>query len=204
MAAIHANGVDLHYEVEGDGPPLVLVHDHGSDHLTWDRVAPALTASFRVLRYDRRGHGRSGSGVGAADRRRHEDDLAALVERVHDGPAYVAGDAFGGSVSLGLAARRPELVRALTAHQPPVATDLDLDALASYAGPLLISQGSSAPPLLRHSVDRLGERVPSAATASVIGAGHAPHRSHPHAYAQLVTTFLGNAAANDLTAAIRS
>jgi pimeloyl-ACP methyl ester carboxylesterase len=176
-----------------------------------------LTASFRVLRYDRRGHGRSGRSSGIASRRQHEDDLVALIEQVHGEPAYVVGNSYGGVISLGLAARRPELVRAVTVHEPPIvsvaeggergrdaesATDLDLDALASFGGPLLLTEGSAGPPVFKHVVGRLAELLPNAGSASVIGAGHAPHLSHPAAYAQLVTTFHGNAAARDLVASI--
>ena len=281
MAAIHVNGIDVHYEIDGDGPPLVLVHGHWGDRLVWDAIARPLTHSFTVLRYDRRGHGRSGHQRGPAYRHQHEDDLAALIERVHGEPAYVVGNSYGGLISLGLVARRPDLVRAVTVHEPPAvsaadtgelaylagdaqrafhevasritagdveagirhfmeavalgpggwqllpeqlrwlahanaeayvadlrdpyATYLDLDAVADFSGPLLLTKGSAAaPPVFQQLVERLAERLPNAASATVVGAGHGPHLSHPQAYAQLVTTFLGNAAARDLVTAIRS
>jgi pimeloyl-ACP methyl ester carboxylesterase len=59
MAVIDVKGIDLHYEVQGDGPPLLLVHGGWSDHQSWHAVAPALADSFRVVTYDRRGHSRS-------------------------------------------------------------------------------------------------------------------------------------------------
>jgi pimeloyl-ACP methyl ester carboxylesterase len=280
MAAIHVNGIDLHYEIDGDGPPLVLVHGHWGDRLVWDAIAGSLAHSFTVLRYDRRGHGRSGQEQGPAYRRQHEDDLAALIERVHGEPAYVVGTSYGGLISLGLVGRRPNLVRAVTVHEPPAvsvadtgelaylagdaqrafeevatriasgdvesgtrhfmeavalgpggwqllpeqlrwlalanaeafaadysdpyATYLDIDAVADFGGPLLLTKGSAAPPVFQQLVERLAELLPNAGSATVVGAGHGPHLSHPQAYAQLVTTFLGNAAARDLVTAIRS
>jgi pimeloyl-ACP methyl ester carboxylesterase len=118
MPAIHINGVDLHHEVEGHGPPLVIVHGAWTDHVVWGEMARRLASSFRVIRYDRRGHSRSERPPGAYLRRQHEDDLAALIERLDAAPAYLGGSSYGGLVALGLAARRPDLVRAVAVHEP--------------------------------------------------------------------------------------
>ncbi|MER7463807.1 alpha/beta hydrolase [Streptomyces sp. NPDC097981] len=119
MARARVNGVDLFYEVAGEGEPLVLVHGSWVDHENWQRVVPRLAQSFRVLVYDRRGHGRSESLPGQGSRRQDEDDLGSLIE-AFGAPAHVAANSFGASTALGLAARRPELLRSLTAHEPPL------------------------------------------------------------------------------------
>ncbi|MFF0218007.1 alpha/beta fold hydrolase [Streptomyces vinaceus] len=49
-----------------------------------------------------------------------EDDLAALIESLGDAPVHVAGNSFGASAVLGLAARRPELFRTIAVHEPPL------------------------------------------------------------------------------------
>ncbi len=102
----------------GDGEPLVLVHGGWSDRHNWQTVAPALARSFRVVAYDRRGHG-SSKGVSPGPRRAQEDDLAGLIESL-GGSAFVAATSFGASIALGVAARRPDLVRGLVAHEPPL------------------------------------------------------------------------------------
>lgn len=122
MPAININGVDLHYEIEGQGPPLVLVHGSWSDHTTWSRVAPLLSDSFRVIRYDRRHHSRSAPSPEPRTRRDDEHDLAALIETLAPGGAHLVGNSFGGLVVLGLAARRPELVLSVSVHEPPAAS----------------------------------------------------------------------------------
>lgn len=53
------NGADLYYEISGDGPPVVLLHG-GLCHLgQWDDLSARLSREHQVIRYDRRGHGRS-------------------------------------------------------------------------------------------------------------------------------------------------
>lgn len=121
MATTTVNGVKLFYELDGSGDvPLVLVHGSWSSHETWELVAPALRERFRVLTYDRRGHSASERPAGQGSV--HEDvaDLAALIQELDLTPAYVAGNSFGASITLRLAAGRPDLVRGVSAHEPPL------------------------------------------------------------------------------------
>ncbi|MFE2408259.1 alpha/beta fold hydrolase [Kitasatospora sp. NPDC059408] len=120
MPRARVNGVDLYYELAGGGDPLVLVHGSWGDHFNWVPVLPALAERYRVLVYDRRGHSRSERPPGQGSRTEDEDDLAALVEELGLAPAHVAGNSFGASTALGLAARRPGLFRSLVAHEPPL------------------------------------------------------------------------------------
>ncbi|RVU22318.1 alpha/beta hydrolase [Streptomyces antnestii] len=121
MPQVHANSVNLFYETVGDGEPLVLVHGSWNDHTSWQPAIEAdLRASFTVVSYDRRGHGESEKVPGQGTRRQDEDDLAALIEELGHAPAHVAGNSFGASVVLGLAASRPELFRSITVHEPPL------------------------------------------------------------------------------------
>jgi pimeloyl-ACP methyl ester carboxylesterase len=110
--------VDLYYELTGSGHPLVLVHGGWTDARAWQFVGPALAESFQVLAYDRRGQSRSQRPAAPAPRHTHEADLAALIEAFDLAPAYQVGTSYGGSISLGLAARRPDLVRGVFAHEP--------------------------------------------------------------------------------------
>ncbi len=127
------NNVELYYEVQGSGPPLVLVHGSWDSHAVWDQVAERLADRFSVISYDRRSHSRSERPSGPQTRRQQEDDLAALITELAGEPAYVAANSFGGVISLGLAARRPELIRALTVHEPPAMGAADSGELAERA-----------------------------------------------------------------------
>ncbi|MEZ0064422.1 pimeloyl-ACP methyl ester carboxylesterase [Streptacidiphilus sp. MAP12-20] len=138
MPLVGVNGVELFYEVGGSGDPLVLVHGSWSDHGGWAPVLHALALRFRVLVYDRRGHSLSERPPGQGSRFEDEEDLAALIETLGFAPAFVAGNSFGASTALGLAARRPELFRGLIAHEPPlmgiVADTPELSPLMAAAG----------------------------------------------------------------------
>jgi pimeloyl-ACP methyl ester carboxylesterase len=126
-------GVELFVEPPaGEGDPLVLVHGGWVDHTTFDGVAGRLARTFSVIRYDRRGHSRSEYGPGPSPRRRDEDDLAELLQALGRGPAHIVGTSYGATIALALAARRPDLVRSVLAHEPPVlgnVPDAGLEAL---------------------------------------------------------------------------
>jgi pimeloyl-ACP methyl ester carboxylesterase len=88
------------------------------DHLTWGGVVPGLARSFRVLRYDRRGHSRSERVAGPGGIRNDVADLDGLLETLDFAPAHILGNSFGGAIVLRLACERPELFRSLLAHEP--------------------------------------------------------------------------------------
>lgn len=121
MSISHINGVRIYWEIAGDtGEPLVLVHGSWGDHENWASVVPAFSASFRVLRYDRRGHSQSERPPGQGSVRDDVTDLAALLEELRHAPAHVVGSSFGASIVLRLAAVRPDLFRSLVVHEPPL------------------------------------------------------------------------------------
>jgi pimeloyl-ACP methyl ester carboxylesterase len=111
-------GVQLQYEVTGDGPPLVLVHGSAVDGHTWDGVAAILSRDHRVIVYDRRGYGRS-THKPVRDHRTHAADLVAVLERVAAGPAVVVGWSSGGNIALAAATQRPELFASLVVVEAP-------------------------------------------------------------------------------------
>jgi pimeloyl-ACP methyl ester carboxylesterase len=115
------NDVRMAYEISGTGEiPFVMVHGSWLSRRNWDWVVPHLADSFRVLTYDRRGHGESERPSGQGSVREDVADLAALIEHLGLAPAWVAGQSFGGSITLRLAAERPDLLRGIIAHEPPL------------------------------------------------------------------------------------
>jgi pimeloyl-ACP methyl ester carboxylesterase len=115
------NGTALFYEDQGDGEPVVLVHGSWAEQTTWDLVVPGLARTHRVIRYDRRGHGQSTAAAPEQGTVRDDvADLATLIEDLDLAPANVVGNSFGACISLRLAGERPELVRRLAGHEPPM------------------------------------------------------------------------------------
>lgn len=103
----------MHVRQDGaaQGPAVVFANSLGTDLRLWDALLPLLPAGFRFVRYDKRGHGLSdlGGPVTVADL---AADAAALIETL-GGPVVFVGLSIGGLIAQTLAARRPELLRAL-------------------------------------------------------------------------------------------
>jgi 3-oxoadipate enol-lactonase len=114
---IKANGITFNYEVEGpEGAPWVAFSNSLATNLSlWDEQAAALKKSFRVLRYDHRGHG----GTEATDGRYNFDllvaDVIALFDALSIKRAHFVGISMGGMTGLALAQKHPDRVEKLAA-----------------------------------------------------------------------------------------
>jgi 3-oxoadipate enol-lactonase len=116
---IDVGGRSLRYELSGEGPLVVLVHEMGGSLNSWDAVVPRLAGRFTVLRFDWRGFGLSEKIRGEVSLRDLSGDLDGLIGGLGlDTPAIVAGCAVGGGISLGLAAWWPERVAGLVLFSP--------------------------------------------------------------------------------------
>jgi len=88
MSWLEANGISIHYELSGDGPSLVLLHEMGGTLASWNGLFPALSRRFRTLRYDQRGSGLSEKTRGSITTEQLVDDLAAVLEITGLAPPY--------------------------------------------------------------------------------------------------------------------
>jgi pimeloyl-ACP methyl ester carboxylesterase len=110
---VGVTGIEIAFERSGHGPPLVLVHAAASDSRMWRPQIDALAGDFTVVAWDEPGAGRSSAvpaDFGCAD---YAGCLAALIRALELGPAHVAGLSWGGTVSLELYRRHPEVVATL-------------------------------------------------------------------------------------------
>jgi pimeloyl-ACP methyl ester carboxylesterase len=101
----------------GDGPPLVLLHPGVGDSRIWDPVLPALTAKYRVIRYDARGFGQSPAPAMRFSLLR---DLVAVLDHYGVQRAAFVGCSQGGGSALGLVLDQPERVSALVLLCPGI------------------------------------------------------------------------------------
>ena len=115
MRFTQANGLVIHFSDRGrrDGPPLVFINSLGCDFRIWTEVAQILAPEFRIVLYDKRGHGLSDSGPNEADMADYARDLAALLDIVGVGRAAIVGLSIGGLIAQELYRRRPELFASL-------------------------------------------------------------------------------------------
>lgn len=108
-----ARALDCAYSVEGEGPPLILVHGIGAARNTWAKLLPILTPHFTVVTYDLRGHGSSPM----PDAEFGLDELVADLERVRERSGFdqvhVAGHSLGGMIGPAYARAYPDRVLSL-------------------------------------------------------------------------------------------
>ena len=105
---------ELHHVDLGDGPSVVLIHGLASNLHLWDGVAWRLReAGHRVVACDLRGHGLSPKPDGPYDVATVAGDVEALIERLGLGACLLAGQSYGGTVAMQLAAERPDLAAAV-------------------------------------------------------------------------------------------
>ena len=129
------NGAVAHYKDEGPrgAPALVLINALGTDFRIWDAAAAILSQRFRVIRYDKRGHGLSEAGPDRYDMADYARDLSTLVDHVGLARATVVGLSIGGLVAQELYRQRPRLFDALVLADTAakVGTDESWDARAA-------------------------------------------------------------------------
>ena len=130
----------IHYEVDGEGEPLVLVAGTAFDMSFWDDLLPQLRG-FRVLRLDNRGAGLSDAPDEAFSIEQMADDVAAVMDAAGMPSAHVYGMSMGGLIAQDLAIRYPERVLSLVlgatyAGGPPLSRAVRLlPLLLSEKGP---------------------------------------------------------------------
>ena len=109
---------ELYYEERGVGIPILLIHPSGATASTWGPVVDVLAQHGRVIVYDRRGYARTG-GEPVASIADHAADAVALLEKLCDQAAVVGGVSVGATIAVDVARLRPDLVRAVVAHESP-------------------------------------------------------------------------------------
>jgi len=98
MNRVRSGDAEIAYTVQGDGPPLVLLHPFPANHAFWGPATQALTSRYRVVMPDLRGHGESDIGDGAATMEKHASDLTRVLDDAGIGRAVFCGVSIGGYI----------------------------------------------------------------------------------------------------------
>ncbi|MFJ7206708.1 alpha/beta fold hydrolase [Streptomyces sp. NPDC098789] len=115
----------------GPGEPLLALHAHFMEGRTFAGLARELAPRWRVIAPDQRGHGDSDRAP-EYSREGYVADAAAVLEHLMLGPAVVLGHSLGGVNAYQLAARRPELVRAVVVEDVGAVVDDDLSFVLGW------------------------------------------------------------------------
>ena len=111
MTRITAGGTA--YELQGQGPAVVLVHGMGLNRALWQWLLPALTPHFQVLTYDLLGHGESADPVGQPDLRTFTAQTLELLDDCGLARCAVVGFSLGGMIARRFALDHPDRLSAL-------------------------------------------------------------------------------------------
>src|SRR5947199_835562 len=109
MPYSRANGVDIWYEVSGDGPALILIHANPFDHDLWLYQTAHFSTWFKVIGIDIRGYGRSAKMTTSYSLRDMAEDVVSVMRDVGVTPAILGGCSVGSGIAIMLGLEHPAL-----------------------------------------------------------------------------------------------
>jgi len=151
---IKANGIGINYRIDGkEGAPwLVFSNSLATDLTMWDQQAADFGSSFRVLRYDQRGHGKTEAPAGRYSFDILISDAVALMDGLGIARAHFCGLSMGGATALGLAQRHPDRVaRAIVCDSGCASTP---QSAQQWEERIAVAQKGGMAPLVEPTVTR--------------------------------------------------
>ena len=115
MAFAEINGARIRYELSGpeSGPVLVFSNSLGTDVTLWNSQEPEMAKKYRVLRYDKRGHGQSSAPAGPYSIEVLGRDVVSLLDFLHFDKVSFCGLSIGGQTGMWLGANAPQRLKKL-------------------------------------------------------------------------------------------
>jgi len=129
MPTVNANGIDIYYEVQGEGEPLVLIPYLAADQACYAFQVAEYAKHFTCFTVDLRGAGLTSKPEGSYSTELFADDVAAFMRAAGVGQAHVAGLSLGAATGMQLAAKHPSLVKSLSLHSAWHKTDAFVQAV---------------------------------------------------------------------------
>jgi 3-oxoadipate enol-lactonase len=102
------DGAVIHYEVAGEGPPMVFAHGLGGNHMSWWQSAPVFAQNHKVVVFSHRGFSPSTAPGGLPDPKLYAGDLVALLDALSIPKAVIIGQSMGGWTAVETALAAPE------------------------------------------------------------------------------------------------
>jgi len=148
---IKTNGIEINYEIAGNGPWVTLSHSLACNLHMWDDQMAALTRQYKVLRFDTRGHGQSGAPPGPYTLDQMADDVKGLLDALGIQRTHWVGLSMGGMIGETFALKYPDVFRSMvladtTSRRPPDADKMwgDRIRLAQEKGMEALVEGTLA------------------------------------------------------------
>jgi pimeloyl-ACP methyl ester carboxylesterase len=117
MPHVKLNSLNFYYEVEGEGPPLVLIAGLSADSSSWDLIKPFLVKKFQVIRFDNRSVGRTEIPSHSYTIAEMGEDVIALLDHLGISKAHLLGHSMGGTIAQTVALQWPHyLERLIISH----------------------------------------------------------------------------------------
>lgn len=113
MPTAHINDIDIYYEIQGEGEPLLLICGLGADLTSWFELMPHLVAGHSVIAFDNRGAGRSEKPDIPYSMELFCDDAAGLLDVLAIERAHVLGISMGGMIGQNFGILYPERIISL-------------------------------------------------------------------------------------------
>ena len=126
MPITHVNGVDLYYEIHGEGDPVIFGNGVFSNTLGWVNQLPVFSKKYQVILYDMRGQGQSEKPESPYSFDIHVEDQKVLLEELDIPKVYHVGISYGAELGLVFALKYPEMLKSLV-----------VCSAVSFIGPLL-------------------------------------------------------------------
>jgi 3-oxoadipate enol-lactonase len=109
MPKAHVNGINLYYEQEGSGYPLVLISGYTADNSAWMLIRQELAKHFSLILVDNRGAGRSDIPDSPYTVETMAEDVRALIESLRLKKPHIVGHSMGGAIAQSLAFKYPQI-----------------------------------------------------------------------------------------------
>ncbi len=184
---VKVNGIEINYEIEGNGPWLTMSHSLACNLHMWDPQMPVLTGKFKVLRFDTRGHGQSGAPAGEYTLEQLADDVKGLLDALKIKQTHWAGLSMGGMIGQAFALKYPGVFQSMvladtTSRRPPDAAKMWGDRIrtAQEKGMAALVESTLArwftePYRNSHKdvMQRIGDDIRNTPVAGFIGCCHA-------------------------------
>ena len=122
---VPVGGAEIHYEIHGDGPPLVLLHGGVDPSQTFGAPLAAMARTHKVIAIHLRGHGFSTDSDAPWSSELMADDVASVLRQLGIGKARFMGYSLGAAIALQVAIRHPELVEKLVSVSVAFSTEGD-------------------------------------------------------------------------------